>query len=157
MRALPAILLSLLWLGLPGCYLLHRRTGTDDGTDASVVTEDASGTRDAGLVVVDAGPGACSIVGTYRTNGGIVMTLALGADGTYSADAGRFVGTYTWNGMVLAFTPGPGSTSNECPSHDRSSVSLTFDPACRQALVMTLTDNCTGSGILTRSSNLTRQ
>jgi len=156
MRVLPAFFLCLVWLGLPGCYLLHRRTG-DEGSDASVVSRDASAARDGGLVVVDAGPGVCSIVGTYRTNGGVVMTLALGADGTYSADAGRFVGTYSWDGMVLAFTPGPGSTSNECASTQELSVRVTFDGACRQALVQVLTDNCTGFGILSMSSNLTRQ
>jgi len=121
------------------------------------VTADASSAVDAGHAVVDTGPGVCSIVGTYRTNGGVVMALALGADGTYSADAGRFVGTYSWDGMVLAFAPGPGSTSNECASTQESSVRVTFDGACRQALVVVLTDNCTGFGILSMSSNITRQ
>jgi len=149
MRILPLVL-SLVWLGLPGCYLVHRPPGTGDGTDASTLLVDASSP-------VDTGPGACSIAGTYRTNGGVVMTLALAPDGTYSADGGRFVGTYTWNGTVLAFAPGPGSTSTDCASQLLSSVSVTFDRACRQALVVVLTDNCTGLGILSMSSNITRQ
>jgi hypothetical protein len=106
--------------------------------------------------ITDAGPMRCAIAGSYATNGGLIMQLVLGTDGSYTADGRRFVGTYTWNGQVLSFTPGPGSGSNECAARYGSSVNVTFDSACRQALVVTATDNCTGSGLLTTSSNITR-
>ena len=133
---------------LQGVDVLH-------GTDVHQ-TSDGPTFRDASMGI-DARPMGCEIAGTYHTNGGLIMTLVLAADGTYSADGGRFVGTYSWNGSVLAFTPGPGSASAGCPSRWGSSVNVTFDPACRQALVVTATDNCTGGGLLTTSSNLTRQ
>ncbi len=129
----------------------------------TVVPSDGSGTdspqstdvsRDGDRI--DTGPMRCEIVGRYRTNGGLIMTLTLAADGTYSADGGRFVGRYAWNGSSLAFTPGPGSTSNECASRAGSTVMVSFDGACRQALVVVTLDGCTGSGLLTTTSNLTR-
>jgi len=137
-----------------------RGVGLPDGTS----TLDGSTGFDAVLsgdsttgVDVSVGPGRCPIVGTYRTNGGTVMTIVLSADGAYSADGGRFRGSYAWDGTTLSFTPGPGSTSNECPSQSGSRVRVTFDATCGQALVVTTEDGCTGGGLLTRSSNLTRQ
>ena len=128
--------------GLPG-------TDTRPASDVPIARDTFPG--------MDTGPMRCEIVGTYGTNGGLIMTLVLAANGTYSADGGRFVGTYSWSGTVLAFNPGPGSASNECASRSGSSVNLTFDGACRQALVVTTIDGCTGGGLLTTSSNLTRQ
>jgi hypothetical protein len=130
---------------------------TNDVTHLTdVASSDVTGTYD-GSGAFDGGPTMCPIVGTYSTNGGLIMQLEITAGLTYSADNGRFVGRYLWDGRTLTFFPGPGSTSTACASRGGSSVTLTFDDTCRTALVVTVTDSCTGEGLLTRASSLTRQ
>jgi hypothetical protein len=99
---------------------------------------------------------ACAIAGRYVTNGGNIKELVLAPDGTYSADGSRFMGKYLWNGSLIEFVPSFGSASSECPSRFGSSYTLVFDPACTRIFVMVRTDNCTGAGLLSQSSMLTR-
>jgi len=117
------------------------------------------GPRDAAPVPLDGakGPAACPIVGRYLTNGGNIRELIFGADLRYSADRGRFVGSYEWDGSRIELVPGSGGSSAECPSRYGSSYRLTFHAACARIAVSIQHDNCTGAGLLTQTATLTRQ